>query len=407
LRLGLPLGAFCASVLLFFVPLSLLAALGPMLIRLFSCDILKVGSTAGKVGFVSTIGSAFGAVATGYSSIPNRHALVCIGIGVVVLGWLLFALVRKPRCSICAVIVSIVSVGVTLFGLHRWPEWRFAHAVELETVNSPFGIVQVLSLPGTSTYLYLNDFLVVNTYDAQLKAGQDAYTHLLQLLASSYTGRIQDALCIGMAAGIVPMDLARRGIRVDAVEINPAALRLATKYFDFDTNLVNVILQDGRYVLNRTDRKFDVVIIDAYVGESAPNQLLSKEAFRQVQRVLQPDGTVVISSAASSDGSSSFFLASVQKTLREVFHHVRIHDTRAGSAFFVASNQPLAPKSEAALDTIPPAVRWIVRKTLSRIQDAELPGGIVITDDFNPLDFHEARNRQAIRRRILERIQTL
>ncbi len=406
LRLGLPLGALFASGILFFVPLSLLATPGPLLVRLLSPELSAVGTTAGKVYFVSTIGSAIGAVAVGYASFPNRLVLICAGVGLVALGWLLAGMLRGPF-SIPVFVASIVSVGVAFFGLIRWPEWRFARAVEIESVNSPFGVVQILSLPGTSTRLYLNDFLVVNTYDAKLKEGQDAYTHLLQLLARRYTGQMQDALCIGMAAGIVPMDLARTGVQVDAVEINPAALRLAVKYFDFDTNLVNVMVQDGRYVLNRTDRKYDAVILDAYVGESAPNHLLSREAFAQIQRVLKPGGTLVISSAAGADGSSSFFLASVQKTLRAIFREVLVHDTRAGSAFFVASDAPLVPKSEVALDRVPQAIRWIVQKTLARARNAELPHGLIITDDFNPLDFHEGRNRQAIRRRILERLQTL
>ena len=407
LGLGLPLGAFCASGLLFFIPLSLLAALGPMLVRLLSSTVSTVGTTAGKVGFVSTIGSALGAVAAGYPSFPNRLALVWTGVGLLVLGWLLLAMLRRRAFSILAFVVSIATAGVALFGLNRWPEWRFAHAIEVENFNSPFGLIQILSLPGTSTYLYLNDFLVVNTYDAKLKQGQDAYTHLLGLLAKLYTGTIRDALCIGMAAGIVPMDLAKTGARVEAVEINPAAPRLAVKYFDFDTNLVHVVVQDGRYVLNQTERKFDVVVLDAYVGESAPNHLLSEEAFRQMQRVLKPAGTLVISSAASWDGSSNFFLASVSKTLGTVFRYVRIHDTRAGSAFFVASDAPLVAKTPISLESVPQEVRWIVKRTLGRVREVELSQGVVITDDFNPLDFYESRNRQAIRRRILDRIQTL
>ena len=52
----------------------------------------------------------------------------------------------------------------------------------------------------------------------------------------AYAPRLDDVLCIGMGVGIVPRDLARKGVRVDVVEINPAVVPVARRFFDLDPN---------------------------------------------------------------------------------------------------------------------------------------------------------------------------
>jgi SAM-dependent methyltransferase len=215
------------------------------------------------------------------------------------------------------------------------------------------------------------------------------------------------ALCIGIAAGIVPMQLAQAGLTVDAIEINPAAVSLASKYFGFDTNRVKTFIQDGRYYLNKTETRYDLVVLDAYIGESCPNHLLSREAFEQIRRVLKPGGTLIMSSSADSQGGSQFFVGSVQKTLRAVFKQLRTHDTLAGSVFFVAGDHPLTLQPFPGTSLIPPEIRWITERTLSRSSASDESAGIVLTDDYNPMDFYDAKNREAIRRRIFEQSKEL
>jgi len=74
---------------------------------------------------------------------------------------------------------------------------------------------------------YLNDYLTQNGYDTNRKQSVYAFTYMLHGLAHAYTERIESALCIGMGIGIVPMQLAREGVSVDVVEINPAVVARA------------------------------------------------------------------------------------------------------------------------------------------------------------------------------------
>src|SRR5207253_546432 len=79
--------------------------------------------------------------------------------------------------------------------------------------NSNFGMLQVVDVG--STRFYLNDYLVQNTYDPAEKKSMALFTYMLHGLARCYTTNIEDALCIGLGVGVVPMQFARDGARVD------------------------------------------------------------------------------------------------------------------------------------------------------------------------------------------------
>ena len=142
--------------------------------------------------------------------------------------------------------------------------------------------------------LYLNDGLTQNTYDPDRKRSVSLFTYALSGLARAYTTNINDVLCIGLGVGIVPMEFANRGARVDVVEINPAVVPVAARFFGLHTNQLNLTLDDGRHFLNRCRKQYDVVVLDAFLGDSSPSHLLTREAFASVRRVLRPGGTLAL-----------------------------------------------------------------------------------------------------------------
>ena len=46
-------------------------------------------------------------------------------------------------------------------------------------------------------------------------------------------------------------------------------------------------LGDGRHFLNRAPRQYDVVILDAFIGDSFPSHLMTRETFAAVKQVLR------------------------------------------------------------------------------------------------------------------------
>jgi len=159
-----------------------------------------------------------------------------------------------------------------------------------------------------------------------------------------------------------------------------------------------VTIGDGRYTLNSSTEKYDAVVLDAFLGDSSPSHLMTREAFENVRRVLKPDGVLVINSFGDTAAGKNFFAASLAKTLGSVFASVRAHASGKGNLFFAASakaNLELRPVSTADAH---PEVAAEVSACLGPSLAIDTTDGRVLTDDYNPVDFFDARNREGHRR---------
>ena len=279
----------------------------------------------------------------------------------------------------------------------------YQYVIELARQNSHFGELQVLdALEGSGRY-YQNDNLTQNTYDPQTKRSESTFTYMLSGLARAYTTNIHDVLCIGLGVGIVPMDFARQGARVDVVEINPAVVPLAQRYFDLQPDKLHITIDDGRHFLNRCRKQYDAVILDAFLGDSSPSHLLTREAFAAIQRVLRPGGTLVINSFGYLQPGRDFFVASLNKTLKSVFQGVRLHYSSNGAAFFAATDRPQPTfVHQPDFEGVHPAVRSETAAVFAEIADTAPDRGRVLTDNYNPVEFYDARNREELRRRLAQ-----
>jgi spermidine synthase len=402
LALPLAIGSLLASAFLFFVPLSLLAMTGPFLVRVVTGSVSDVGGNVGRLTAISTLGSFLGTVAIGYVMIPllpnsitmyATAALLTIVAGSYFLAW--------GRKAIAIAVVAIVAAsGLAIgYGSLRTEKLRLAALEELFRGNSNFGLLQVLQSRSSPARFYLNDYLVQNTYDVQQKKSTTMFTYMLQGLARAYAPQLREVLCIGMGIGIVPRELAREGVAVDVVEINPAVVPLAERFFDLDTKAFDLFMGDGRYFVNRSGRKYDAVILDAFLGDSIPSHLMSREAFLGIRGVLKPEGVLVINTFVDFGSTTDFLSASLYKTLASVFPGVRVHGVRNANTFFVAS-----PRSDLSM-LHAPDFSGVHRDALAEVRAAYIglwepdPGfGRVLTDDFNPVEFYDAANREKLRR---------
>ena len=226
-------------------------------------------------------------------------------------------------------------------------------------------------------------------------------------LGKAYTDRIDAALCIGVGVGIVPMNLVREGVKVDAVEINPAIVPVAEKFFGFEPSKMNLVVGDGRQFLHRTRNRYELVVLDAFLGDSSPAHLMTREAFSEMKAVMQPGGVLVINCFGDRSPGKDFFAASLDKTLRSVFTGVRLHETGNGNMFFVASPSELTPKRALDLAGTPDSIADQLRGLFQGVFETNPLSGIVLTDDFNPVDVHDAPNRERIRRQLATMVRRL
>jgi len=100
---------------------------------------------------------------------------------------------------------------------------------------------------------------------------------------------------IGLGAGTLAT-YGRAGDYYRFYEINPLVIRVANTEFSFlrDSQAkVDVVEGDARLVLDsEPDQRLDVLVLDAFSGDSIPIHLLTREAFTTYFRQLKPDGVL-------------------------------------------------------------------------------------------------------------------
>jgi predicted membrane-bound spermidine synthase len=407
LSFRLAVGSLLASAFLFFIPLMLLATVYPFIVRIMTSSLQVVGGQVGRLSALSTIGSVIGTLLIGYILIPylpNSMIMFLTAVVLMIIVTVYFIkFERKSRSLTSAALIIIGGLIAGYGGIRAEASLEYGGMEELERRNSNFGLMQVLQSTNSFKRYYLNDFLTQNIYDPAKKKSLALFTYALQYLAEGYTEKIEDALCIGLGVGIVPMEFAKKGVRVDVVEINPAIIPIAKRHFDLEPEKLNIEICDGRYYLNQCKKKYDVIVLDAFLGDSSPSHLMTKEAFESMKKLLKPGGTLVINSFGDLETGRDFFTASLQETLKSVFKSVKIHTAHTGNIFFAASDkEDMKMIRQPDLEEVHPSLQYAVEAVLNTIVEANPAHGRVLTDDFNPVEFYDAGNRERMRRWLAE-----
>jgi spermidine synthase len=412
LEMRLALGSILASAFLFLPPLTLLAMTGPFLIRVLTSTVDGVGGQAGRLSAISTLGSVLGAALIGYVLIPflPNSVTMLLTAGVLLAFSFLYLVLfgRRKGGTLGLALVAVAGAGIAGVGIQGERNRDFDQRVELYRSNSNFGMLQVLQLKDSPVLYYSNDYLTQNIYLTNTHQSGALFTYMLHGLAHAYVPRVESALCIGMGVGIVPAQLARDGASVDVVEINEAVVPIARRYFDLDTALFRLHIADGRQFLQQATNRYDVVVLDAFLGDSSPSHLMTREAFASMRKVLRPGGVVVMNCFGSFEYGRDYLVASLERTLSAVFREVRIHDSGAGNVFMVAGDRaglPMTPPP--SLDHVHPSRVGDVRKTFVTMVTTDPTHGRVLTDDYNPVDYFDAENRELFRKAMARSMRPL
>ncbi|MDY6947541.1 MAG: fused MFS/spermidine synthase [Pseudomonadota bacterium] len=116
----------------------------------------------------------------------------------------------------------------------------------------------------------------------------------------------KSVLIIGLGGGTIPRALHAMvpEARIDVVEIDPAVVKVARRYFDLgDDSALNVIEADGRVQVKRALRqqqRYDIIMLDAFDHEYIPEHLLTQEFLQEVKALLAPGGVLAANTFSSS-----------------------------------------------------------------------------------------------------------
>ena len=165
-------------------------------------------------------------------------------------------------------------------------------------------------------------------------------------------------LAIGGGGFAFPKLVAARhpGVRMDVVEIDPAVVRAAHRWFFLDDAIalacasggdLRVICDDGRSFLEGAPGPYDAVVLDAFVGEKPVRSLATVEALRLARSALAPGGLLLMNVVSCDGGADVSFLRSMVATALVAFPEVKVllatDATHAGedNYLLVASDSPI------------------------------------------------------------------
>jgi spermidine synthase len=188
---------------------------------------------------------------------------------------------------------------------------------------------------------------------------------------------------------------------VETAELDPMVLKVATNYFHFLPTLTNhVTICDGRVFLRRTDKKYDALILDAYVksryGSFIPYHLTTQEFFRLCDEHLTDNGVIAYNVIGTLQGWRADILGSMYRTMKSVFPQVYLFPaTDSLNVVLVATKskervtQPLA--LARATDLVRTGVvsmpTFITRAAaFRRDPPPSFQRSPILTDDYAPVD---------------------
>ena len=413
LPLGLRWGALTSALILFGPPLFLLGCVSPFVVRLATQEWSRLGRTVGLLYAVSTAGSFFGTIITGYYVVAEfgvSRAFQGAGALLLLLPAIYFTVFRSRPV---ALLLPLLALGVgVMFPQQRsatLPDGTVARVVESR--DGYYGRVQIIEYQGTGghTREMVIDGLIQGGVDVATGQSIYEYGYLLEHLAISANPQGRRALVLGLGAGIVPRRFAVHGIETEVVDIDPTVVSMARTHFGLPAGQT-VHLGDARYFLATVDAKYDYIILDLANGDTTPGHLLTREALELVRARLAPGGVMALNLFGSL-GPERRMTASVIRTLEEVFPWVQVYplfapgvgDQTGNIALVAGIGKPLAGLPLLDEADVHPMARVALREALTRhFVWTGTKEGIVLTDDYNPIDVLDLPMKEVVRRRILD-----
>jgi len=226
----------------------------------------------------------------------------------------------------------------------------------------------------------------------------------MDLLCAAHSPAAKSALQLGLGAGLLPKELTGRGVKVTAVEIEPAIEMLSRTQFGLPKD-VNVRLADARAFLRHDAGKYDLVLLDTFASESTPWHMLTVEAFGEMRERLNPGGRLIINTVSFVDPKKPA-LEGIEASLLAVFPEALVYTAKPETNdpddlvnVLIVAGDHLAPSIHPKLS---PAGRAHLQDILSRVRPARAHAGPLCTDDRSDLDYMQAAMRIRWRKLIWE-----
>lgn len=398
LQLGILLGSFAAVIVLLSLPITLLGTASPFAIRLAAQGTDKLGSVSGRIYGISTLGSFIGTFLPVLFLIPTIGTYrTFLAISAVLLVFALYGMWRA--CGWQAILpylwMPLLVLALTWRGLPGSDKDTEGLVFETE---SAYNYIQVLEF-GDFRFLRLNEGQGVHSvYHPE----QLAYFGPWELvLAAPFFNpapydpvNVESMAIVGLAAGTTARQatLVFGEIAIDGIEIDPKIVQVGRDYFDMNQPNLNVIVQDGRWDLQQSRRRYQVISIDAYRPPYIPWHLTTREFFATVRERLSDDGVLAINVGRGPNDRR--LINALSATILSEFPTVHVMDIPdTFNSMIFATRQPTQPENLlhnlqflSERGDAHPLLIFAMQRTVENLQP-DPPLAAVFTDDLAPVEW--------------------
>jgi spermidine synthase len=204
-------------------------------------------------------------------------------------------------------------------------------------------------------------------------------------------------LVSGGVSGTAKEILKYPAAEVDYVELDPLIVEVGRQYVgeNLSDDRINILQTDGRLFVKRTDRRYDVVIVDLPDPSTFQvNRFYTRQFFDEVKRILTNDGVLSFSLGQYENYVSkelATLIAVAHRTLQKVFRNVLI--LPSGHVYFLASDGLLSGDISARLEEAGIQTQFVNRyyltATLTSDRLADMRRAIsreaAVNEDFSPV----------------------
>ena len=309
LNFGTQTSAVIGSVVLFLLPSTIFGIVTPVIMKDRLDAIKERGVESGKITAIIAIGSLVGTFAGGFWLIPalgTNLIFALLGVVSLVVANMLWWKIRREAPKLLSIVMFIVALvlSITSFVHINKPD-------ETISIDTEYGriIVENDNYNGQPVRFYKQS----GAYSSAIFLDQNKKYELVFDYLKKYDQmfnylNVKNVAMIGGAAYQYPKYFISHfeDKNLDVIEIDPVSTEIAKKYFflddlinDYGDDRLGLYNADGRVFLDETDKKYDVILNDAFAGEVPVGTLATKEAAKIIKSRLT-DGGVYMSNVLTS-----------------------------------------------------------------------------------------------------------
>ena len=402
---GLRTGAFLSALLLFMPALTLLGMTGPFAIKLATRQLESLGHTAGSIYAISTLGSVVGTLILGFILFPavgSKQILMCTALMLLIIASAIRIVEHqastKPIRHWPFLIIILISAGILGSSQQNMDSWNPNGFKVISAHESLYGWVKVIDQPQKDLRILTSDASAIGAGTISTGQSRLIYQDIVGLLPQLHYP-LQRVLIVGLGAGHMAGILRRNSpVQIDTLEIDPLVAQAAQDYFHFKPNGL-AIIGDARYEIRHLQGPYDLIIHDCFTGGSEPAHLLTTETLEQLKTLLSPRGILALNFVGFAENDHNQALKAVGHTLQHVFPSTLTLISEPDKSFndfiFLASQDSLNTESSQLSAT---QQHWLKQ----RIITIDTREGLLLTDNFNPLEHLQLHKAEYYRHFILE-----